>query len=261
MALWLGCGSVLVQRGQLTTGSLTTVIPLAMEVANALGGLSRLHSALLRGVDAAGRLSAILSAARPIESSSGRTLPEGSIRGQLELRGVSFCYPSRPSVPAVDGISLIIRSGEKFAFVGPSGSGKTTLAALLERFFDPQEGSVLLDGVPLTELDVHWLRRQLGVVSQEPVLFRGTIRENIAYGRPEASDADVRSAAVSANADGFIQELPDGYETELGERGCGPYPAAIHGVTQVLSVAPRGYSRDNDQLPEDIRVAVLPLRA
>lgn len=173
MALWLGCGSYLVQRGDLTTGSLTTVIPLAMEVANALGGLSRLHSALLRGVDAAARLSAILSSARPIESSSGRTLPEGSIRGQLELRKVTFAYPTRPGAPAVDDVSLTIRPGEVFALVGPSGGGKSTLAGLLERFYDPQAGAVLLDGVPLTELDVHWLRRRIGVVNQEPVRLDG----------------------------------------------------------------------------------------
>lgn len=184
MALWLGCGSFLVQRGDLTAGSLTTVIPLALEVANALGGLSRLHSAWLRGRDAAGRLSAILSAPRPIEASSGLRPPEGSVRGQLELRGVRFSYPSRPDTPAVDGVSLTIRPGEVFALVGPSGGGKSSLAGLLERFYDPQEGAVLLDGVSLTQLDVHWLRRRIGVVNQEPVLFRGTIHDNIAYGRP-----------------------------------------------------------------------------
>jgi ATP-binding cassette subfamily B protein len=139
--------------------------------------------------------------------------------GQLRFEDVRFHYPSRPGQASLDGVTLEIASGETVAIVGPSGAGKSTMLQLMLRFYDPQAGRILLDDVDIARVDPLALRRQIGFVPQETVLFAASARENIRYGRPGASDAEVEAAAVAAAADGFIRALPEGYDSFLGERG------------------------------------------
>jgi ATP-binding cassette subfamily B protein len=137
----------------------------------------------------------------------------------VELVDVHFSYPSRRDARVLEGVSLVIEPGEVVAIVGHSGAGKSTIAALLTRLYDPDRGRILVDGRELTAIDPQWLRRQVGVVSQEPLLFSCSIAENIRYGRPEATDAEVEAAARAANAHDFILRFPEGYRTRVGERG------------------------------------------
>jgi len=141
------------------------------------------------------------------------------VQGRLEFSDVTFSYPTRPDHQALAQFSLLITPGEAVALVGPSGAGKSTLFQLLLRFFDPGQGRILLDAVDIARLDPAQLRAQIAVVSQEPVIFAGTIADNIRYGRPAAAAAEVRAAAIAAAADEFIQRLPQGYDTPVGERG------------------------------------------
>jgi ATP-binding cassette subfamily B protein len=140
-------------------------------------------------------------------------------RGSIRIEGVTFRYPSRPDSKALDGLTLTIEPGETVAFVGPSGAGKTTTFQLLLRFYDPAGGRILIDGLDIAKADPADVRRLIGLVPQETVLFGASARENIRYGRPNASDAEIEAAAQAAAADEFIRELPEGYDTFLGERG------------------------------------------
>jgi ATP-binding cassette subfamily B protein len=137
----------------------------------------------------------------------------------LVLRDVNFNYPSRPMQQALDGLSGQVQAGQTVAIVGPSGAGKTTLFALLMRFYAPQQGELLLDGVPIEQMDLHDLRQRIGVVPQEAVVFSGTVVDNIRYGKPDATDQEVYAAAEAAFAQAFIAELPQGFDTYLGDRG------------------------------------------
>jgi ATP-binding cassette subfamily B (MDR/TAP) protein 1 len=148
---------------------------------------------------------------------NGVTLPK--VEGQISFRNVTFSYPSRPNQLVCNGYNLEIAAGTTVALVGSSGSGKSTAIQLVERFYDPASGTVTLDGVDLRELNVKWLRQQIGLVGQEPVLFSGTIAENIAYGKPGATREDVENSARMANAFDFIQEFPDKFDTDVGEKG------------------------------------------
>ncbi|XP_045772549.1 ATP-dependent translocase ABCB1-like [Maniola jurtina] len=148
-----------------------------------------------------------------------RGITPASIDGNIELRNVVFHYPSRPDVPVLKGVSLSVQRGESVALVGPSGCGKSTIIQLLSRYYDVIDGSVSIDGNDVRELSVRWLRAQIGVVGQEPVLFNTTVRENIRYGREDATDEDIEKSARQANAHEFIMKLPSGYETLVGERG------------------------------------------
>ena len=139
--------------------------------------------------------------------------------GAVSLRDVHFAYPTRPDAPVLRGLSLELPAGASVALVGPSGSGKSTVVSLLERFYDPLRGEVLLDGTPLRALNVRWLRRQIGLVMQEPVLFNTSLAQNIAYSKPGASQFEVERAARMANAHEFISELPDRYATVAGQAG------------------------------------------
>ena len=145
--------------------------------------------------------------------------PDAKVAGALALRGVVFAYPTRPSVRIMDGTTLDVPAGKSMALVGSSGSGKSTIVQLIQRFYDPTEGAVLLDGTDLRSLNLRWVRRHMGLVSQEPALFSGTIRQNIAYGREDATAEEIEAAAAAANAAMFITQLPLGYETQTGERG------------------------------------------
>jgi ATP-binding cassette subfamily B protein len=147
-----------------------------------------------------------------------RALPQPA-RGDVGFDQVSFAYPTRPDVLAIDGVSLQVAAGEKVAIVGPSGAGKSTLFHLLLRFYDPKSGSISFDGVPIKSVDPQDLRARIALVPQDSVVFATTARENIRFGRPDASDAEVARAADLAHATEFIRRLPDGFEAQLGERG------------------------------------------
>ncbi|GBF96721.1 ABC transporter B family-like [Raphidocelis subcapitata] len=187
--------------------------------AMSLGQVQMAFPDLARARAAAGRVFPILDRVPPIDSAApGGAVVEGP-RGAVELRGVTFVYPSRPGVTVLSNFSLKVPSGKTVALVGESGSGKSTVIALIERFYDPASGAVLFDGADVRTLSLAWLRQQIGLVSQEPLLFAGSVADNIRYGRPGASDAEVAAAAAAANAAGFVASLPEGYATPVGERG------------------------------------------
>ncbi|CAN0595187.1 unnamed protein product, partial [Laminaria digitata] len=139
--------------------------------------------------------------------------------GEIVFEQVTFAYPTRTEVDALDDVSFSLKPGKKLALVGPSGSGKSTIAALLSRFYDPQQGRVILDGDDLCDWSPEALRESVGVVAQEPILFSGTLKENVLYGKPGAADEEVWAALEAANAKTFVEEFPDGIETIIGERG------------------------------------------
>ena len=154
-----------------------------------------------------------------IDSSSPDGMKPRVVKGDIEFSNVSFKYPTRKDNLVFDGLSLNIEGGKTVALVGPSGSGKSTVVQLLERFYDPSAGSIRLDGTDLRELNVKWLRENIGLVSQEPVLFARSIKENISYGFPQASQEQIENACISANAHDFIMKFPQGYDTEVGDKG------------------------------------------
>ena len=181
-----------------------------------LGQLASLKSA----IGAASRLFALFDQTPAIDSFSEAGQTPEAVAGEIEVRDVVFAYPTAPDHLVCNGYSLSVSAGQTVALCGASGSGKSTLVALLERFYDPQGGAILLDGVDLRDLNVRWLRAQLGLVGQEPVLFQGSVADNIRYGKAGASDADVEGAARLANAHGFItSSLADGYATQVGLKG------------------------------------------
>mmetsp|Transcript_10713 Transcript_10713/g.25404 ORF Transcript_10713/g.25404 Transcript_10713/m.25404 type:complete len:1267 (+) Transcript_10713:289-4089(+) len=216
LALWYAAGRI--RSGEYDGGTVMTVFFSALIGGFSIGQANPCIVAFQNGRIAGARLFAVIDRAPSIDlHKGGRTIE--AVAGEVSLRGVEFAYPSRPEAKVLDGVSLTARAGQTVALVGQSGSGKSTIISLVERYYDPLAGSVCLDGVPLCELDLKWLRSQIGLVSQEPALFATTIYENIAYGRPGATEAEVRRAAQAANADSFILELPSGYETTVGEGG------------------------------------------
>lgn len=212
--LWYG--GLLLAEGSLTMGELTSFLLYTFTVAFAIGALGSLWQDFQRAIGASERVFELIE--RPPGVTGGSERPE-PVRGAVTFEGVDFAYPTRPDVPVLQGVDLTLAPGEVVALVGPSGGGKSTIAALLSRFYDPTAGAIRLDGHDLRALDADWLRRQIGVVAQEPVLFAASIEQNILYGNPAADPAAVRAAAAAANALGFIEALPDGLETEVGERG------------------------------------------
>ncbi|HKE15520.1 MAG TPA: ABC transporter transmembrane domain-containing protein [Kofleriaceae bacterium] len=216
-ALVFWYGGSLVARHELTVGDLTSFLVYTLLVGFSLGALADLWAEFLRALGAAERVFELLDRRPLMPRRGGRALE--SVTGAVEIDQVVFRYPSRPEAPVLTSLSVRIDPGEVVALVGPSGAGKSTIAALLLRFYDPDAGAIRLDGNDLRELDPAWLRRQIGLVAQEPLLFSTSIAENIRYGRPEASRADIEAAARAANADGFIAEFPAGYDTVVGERG------------------------------------------
>ena len=188
-----------------------------MFVAFALGSLGELWADFMRALGAGERVFELLDRVPAIPSSGGRVLDK--VEGRVAFRDVVFAYPSRRDVGVLRGIDLEVAPGEMIAIVGASGAGKSTIAALLARLYDPDGGAVLLDGIDLRALDPGWLRRQIGAVAQEPILFSTTVAENIRYGRVTATDAEVEAAARTANAHGFIDAFPEKYKTMVGERG------------------------------------------
>lgn len=213
--MWFG-GRIVIE-GEMSVGDLISYILYTGLVSLALGTLADLWTQFMRATGAAERLFELIDREPAIANQGGEILEQ--VEGRVELDEVSFCYPSRPTVEVLSEVSLNIAPGEVVALVGPSGGGKSTIAALVSRFYDPQSGSVRLDGYDLKRFDATWLREQIGVVSQEPTLFSTTIAENIRYGKREATEKELVQAARAANADRFIAEFDQGYATPVGERG------------------------------------------
>ena len=215
--LWVGSHDVL--TGSISPGRLGQFVLYAAFAAAALGQLSEVWGELSAASGASERLFEILRVKSAIAvPASPRAMPVPA-RGDVGFENVSFAYPTRPDVVAVDGVSLTVRAGEKVAIVGPSGAGKSTLFHLLLRFYDPASGNIAFDGVPIKAADPRELRSRIALVPQDFVVFAASARENIRFGRPDATDAEVEHAAGLAHASEFIRRLPDGFEAQLGERG------------------------------------------
>jgi len=217
LLLWVGAHDVF--AGRLSAGSLTAFIFYAVIVANATFVLAEVYGELQRAAGASERLLELLETPSRIRKPLNPTpLPQPPL-GRVAFEDVTFFYPSRPATPALDRLSLTVEPGEVVALVGPSGAGKTTVFQLLLRFYDPSTGRVVIDGVDAREADPRELRRRVAVVAQDPVIFATSVLDNVRYGRAEASDEEVRQALALANALEFVDKLPDGLATPLGERG------------------------------------------
>jgi ATP-binding cassette, subfamily B, bacterial len=215
--LWVGAHDVF--AGRLTAGGLTAFIFYALLVANATFVLAEVYGDLQRAAGASERLLEILATESRIRAPAHPMALPHPPRGSVALEGVTFFYPSRPGIPALDGLALAVEPGEVVALVGPSGAGKTTVFQLLLRFYDPSAGRVVLDGVDARAVDPQELRSRIAVVAQEPVIFAASVLENVRYGRPEASEKEVREALSDAYALEFVERLSEGIATPLGERG------------------------------------------
>jgi ATP-binding cassette subfamily B protein len=220
VVLW--SGSSMLQSGRITIGEMTRFVLYTAFVAGAMGQFADLYSQVQKAVGATHRVRELLQEQPEFAlSPAAATIPapRETFRGEVEFRDVHFHYASRPEVEVLKGISFEVKRGEKIALVGPSGSGKSTIISLLLRFYDPKPGEVLMDGRPAAAYPLAWLRNQMSIVPQEAMLFGGTIYENIAYGRPEATEAEIMDAARQAHAHEFIAPFPEGYQTLVGERG------------------------------------------
>ena len=215
--LWIGARDVRAEA--MSVGELIQFLIYAIMVGGSVGALSEIWGELQRASGATERLVELLNIEDSVEDpAAGRTLPDGG-RGTIAFENVVFHYPTRPESHALDGISFTIQPGETVALVGPSGAGKSTVFQLLLRFYDPVSGRITLDGVPLTDMRRDAFRNAMALVPQDPVIFADSARENIRFGRPDATDAEVEVAARAAAAHDFLIDLPQGYDTYVGERG------------------------------------------
>jgi ATP-binding cassette subfamily B protein len=213
--LWFG--AVQVQSNAITPGAMTQFVMYAFVAVSGVGMLTETYAEVMRAAGATERLMELLAATSEIEApDKPRRLP-GVIRGDIRFENVSFAYPARPDDFALKSVNLSVETGQTIALVGPSGAGKSTVFQLLLRLYDPSAGRLTLEGIDLRELDPTDLRGAISIVQQNAPLFGGSVADNIRFGRPNASDADVVSAARAANADAFIMALPEGYDTHLGE--------------------------------------------
>ena len=210
-------GGYLAVEGHIQIGVVVAFVGYLNAFFDPIQQISQLYTTYQQGMAALDKIFELLETEPDMVDKPG-ALDPGRIRGEIELDGVRFSYGGDAGV-ALDGIDLHVPAGQTVALVGETGAGKSTLAKLVARFYDPQEGRVLVDGHDLRDLSSSALRSQLGIVPQEGFLFSGTVRDNIAFGRPDASEDEIHAAAAAVGADRFIERLPDGYETEIGERG------------------------------------------
>ena len=231
LILWVGGHDVL--DGRLSAGDLSAFVFYASIVATGAGTLSEVWGELQRAAGASERLAELLATEPRIIAPSAPVAPPSRASMEIELDAVTFSYPGRPDSPALAGFHLRVAAGERVALVGPSGAGKSTVLALLLRFYDPQGGAVRIDGIDVRAMDPQALRRLIAVVPQDPVIFAASVLENVRYGRPDASLAQVRAACEQAFALEFVERLPQGFDTQLGERGV----TLSGGQRQRLSIA------------------------
>ena len=210
-------GVKLIQQGQLTIGGLTEFLLLTIFIAASLGSLGDLYAQFQKAIGAADKIMEILD--EDEEKLNDQSLASIQIAGQIQFKNVSFAYPSRPEVEIIKNLNLNINPGEQIAIVGGSGAGKSTLASLLYQFYPTTSGDILFDGQSIRQLNLTNIRNQMAIVPQELILFGGTILENIAYGKPDASFEEIKEAAKQAFALDFIENFPDGFKTIVGERG------------------------------------------
>ncbi len=215
--LWIGAHDV--RAGEMSAGMLVQFVIYSVMVAGSVAALSEIWGELQRAAGATERLVELLRAQDAVtDPDAPRPLPD-PVKGEITLDGVNFSYPARPHAPALHDLNLVVAPGETVALVGPSGAGKTTIIQLIQRFYDPDEGRVMLDGVPLSAMARRDFRNAMALVPQDPVIFAASARENIRFGRLDATDAEVEEAAKAAAAHDFIARLPEGYDTYVGERG------------------------------------------
>jgi ATP-binding cassette subfamily B protein len=214
---WLGAQLVL--TSELSAGELTAFMFYAVMAGGAVATISEVIGEVQKAAGASERLMELLQTQSNIQSVTNPTKLLNPVSGAIDLRQVCFHYPDSSSMKVINRLNLSIQPGERIALVGPSGAGKSTLFQLLLRFYDISSGSILLDGNDLSQIDIMQLREQFSLVPQESVIFAASVRDNIAYGRPKASCSDIEKAAKAARAFEFIQELPQGFDTNLGERG------------------------------------------
>ncbi|WP_136637251.1 ABC transporter transmembrane domain-containing protein [Pseudooceanicola onchidii] len=215
--LWIGAHDV--RAGEMSTGALVQFVIYSVMVAGAVAALSEIWGELQRAAGATERLVELLAVEDAVKDPATPGLLPDPVRGQITFDDVTFHYPSRPGTAALDAVSLTVNPGETVALVGPSGAGKSTVIQMILRFYDPERGTVRLDGTDLRDLSRRDFRRAVALVPQDPVIFAASARDNIRFGWPDASDADVEAAAKAAAAHDFIMALPDGYDSPLGERG------------------------------------------
>ena len=215
--LWVGARDV--RLGMMTIGDLVQFVIYSVMVAGSTGALSEIWGELQRAAGATERLGELLAAEDTIADPPRPKALARPVKGAIALEGVTFHYPSRPVQSALEGVNLTIRAGETVALVGPSGAGKTTVIQLIQRFWDPEQGCVTLDGVDLRDLSRADFRRDIALVPQDPVIFAASARDNIRFGQPGATDAQVEAAARAAAAHEFLSAMPQGYDTYVGERG------------------------------------------
>ncbi|CAD6186229.1 unnamed protein product [Caenorhabditis auriculariae] len=213
-------GASLIAQNEMSPGALMSFLVSAQTIQRSLSQLSIIFGTAVKGWTAGARVMQFSKMEPSIRMDDGVCIPYHTLWGDIRFENVSFYYPNRPGHKVFDDLDLEIPAGQIVALCGPSGEGKSTITHMLERFYEPQNGRVTLDGQDLRDLNVEWLRgRVIGLISQEPVLFATTIEDNIRYGRPEATDEEVRQAALSANVDEFVRKFPNGYQTVVGERG------------------------------------------
>jgi len=218
LVVWYGAG--LMQTGKLSFGDLTAFVVYTAFVGGSMAGFADLYSQLQKTLGATQRVRELLKAQpEDVKTFDEPLLEEYKLNGSVNFDEVSFSYPSRKELRVLDNVSMNVQPGEQIAIVGPSGSGKTTLAALLLRFYDPESGRIFFDDKEATKIPLSQLRKQIALVPQDVLLFGGSIRENIAYGKPDATQEEIESAAKQAHAHEFITSFPEKYETIVGERG------------------------------------------